>query len=91
MPKMPDIIPVTDLRQHAAAALKQVRATKEPLVITQRGRAAAVMLSVEAYERAERERHILRLLARSDREIRAGKGYALDDVMVEANRLLADT
>jgi len=88
---MPDIIPVTDLRQHAAAALKQVRATKEPLVITQRGRAAAVMLSVEAYERAERERHILRLLARSDREIRAGKGYALDDVMVEANRLLADT
>jgi len=49
------------------------------------------MLSVEAYERAERERHILRLLARSDREIRAGKGYALDDVMVEADRLLADT
>ena len=91
MPKMPDIVPVTDLRQHAAAALKRVRATKEPLVITQRGRAAAVMLSVEAYERAERERHILRLLARSDREIRAGKGYALDDVMVEANRLLADT
>jgi len=91
MPKMPDIIPVTDLRQHAAAALKRVRATKEPLVITQRGRAAAVMLSVEAYERAERERHILRLLARSDREIRAGKGYALDDVMVEADRLLADT
>jgi len=91
MPKMPDIIPVTDLRQDAAAALKRVRATKEPLVITQRGRAAAVMLSVEAYERAERERHILRLLARSDREIRAGKGYALDDVMVEANRLLADT
>ena len=91
MPKMPDIIPVTDLRQHAAAALKRVRATKEPLVITQRGRAAAVMLSVEAYERAERERHILRLLARSDREIRAGKGYALDDVVVEANRLLADT
>ncbi|PYM79368.1 MAG: prevent-host-death family protein [Candidatus Rokuibacteriota bacterium] len=91
MPKMPDIIPVTDLRQHAAAALKRVRATKESLVITQRGRAAAVMLSVEAYERAERERHILRLLARSDREIRAGKGYALDDVMVEADRLLADT
>jgi len=91
MPKMPDIGPGTDLRQDAAAALKRVRATKEPLVITQRGRAAAVMLSVEAYERAERERHILRLLARSDREIRAGKGYALDDVMVEADRLLADT
>jgi prevent-host-death family protein len=91
MPKMPDIIPVTDLRQDAAAALKRVRATKEPLVITQRGRAAAVMLSVEAYERAEHERQILRLLARGDREIRAGKGHGLNDVMAEADRLLADT
>src|SRR2546425_9746370 len=91
MPKMPDIIPVTDLRQDAAAALKRVRATKEPLVITQRGRAAAVMLSVEAYERAEHERQILRLLARGDREIRTGKGHGLDEVMAEAGRPLADT
>ena len=47
------------------------------------------MLSVEAYERAEHERQILRVLARGDREIRAGKGHRLDDVMAEADRLLA--
>jgi len=90
MPKMPDIIAVTDLRQDAAAALKRVRASKQPVVITQRGRAAAVMLSVEAYERAEHERQILRLLARGEREITAAKGYDLDDVLAEADRLLAD-
>jgi prevent-host-death family protein len=89
MPKMPDIIPVTDLRQDAAAALKRVRTTKQPLIITQRGRAAAVMISVEAYERAEHEREILRLLARGEREIRRGKGHDLDDVLAEADRLLA--
>ena len=49
MPTVPDIIPITDLRQDAAAALKRVRASTQPVVITQRGRAAAVMLSVEAY------------------------------------------
>ena len=91
MPRVPDILPVTDLRQDAAAALKRVRATKQPLVITQRGRAAAVMVSVEVYERAEHERHILRLLARGEREIRAGKGHDLDEVLAEADRLLADT
>ena len=90
MPKMPGIIPVTDLRQDAAAALKRVRTSKQPLVITQRGRAAAVMLSVEEYERAEHERQILRLLARGDREIAAGEGYDLDEVLAEADRLLAD-
>ena len=91
MPRVPDILPVTDLRQDAAAALKRVRATKQPLVITQRGRAAAVMVSVEVYERAEHERQILRLLARGEREIRAGKGHDLDEVLAEAERLLADT
>lgn len=91
MPKVPDIIPVTDLRQDAAAALKRVRATKQPLVITQRGRAVAVMVSVDAYERAEHERQILLLLARGEREIRTGKGHDLDEVLAEADRLLADT
>ena len=89
MPKVPDIIPVTDLRQDAAAALKRVRASNQPLVITQRGRAAAVMLSVEAYERAEHERHLLRLLARGEKEIAAGRGYDLDEVLDEADALLA--
>lgn len=90
MPRVPDMMPVTDLRQDAAAALERVRTTKQPLVITQRGRAAAVMISVEAYERAEHERQILRLLARGEREIRKGKGRDLDDVLAEADRLLAD-
>lgn len=89
MPKLSDIIPVTDLRQDAAAALKRVRESKQPLVITQRGRAAAVLLSVEAYEHAESERQILKLLARGEREIAAGKGHDLDAVLAEADRLLS--
>jgi len=90
MPRVPDIIPITDLRQDAAAALKRVRASKKPLVITQRGRAAAVMLSVEAYERSEHERQILRLLARGEREIARGKGHDLDQVLAEADDLLSE-
>jgi prevent-host-death family protein len=88
MARVPDIIPITDLRQHAAAALRRVRTSKRPVVITQRGRAAAVMLSVEAYERAEHEREILRLLARGEREIAAGAGHDLDSVLAEADALL---
>ena len=90
MGKVPDIIPVTDLRQDAAAALKRVRTSKQPLVITQRGRAAAIMLSVEEYERSEHEKQILRLLARGEKEIAAGKGYDLESVLAEADALLAE-
>jgi prevent-host-death family protein len=88
MPKVPDIMPVTDLRQDAAAALKRVRTSRQPLVITQRGRAAAVLLSIEAYETSEHERQLLHLLARGEKEIAANQGYDLDEVLKEADALL---
>ena len=88
MSKVPDIVPVTDLRQDAAAVLRRLRGSREPLVVTQRGRAAAIMLSPEAYERSRQEREALRLLARGEREISQGKGHSLDAVLREADDLL---
>lgn len=89
MPKLPDIVPITDLRQDAAAVLARVRKSTQPVVITQRGRAAAVLVSAETYERGESERQILRLLARGEREIARGKGHDLESVLAEADELLA--
>jgi len=91
MTKIPNIIPITDLRQDATSVIKRVAASKEPLVITQRGRAAAVMVSMEAYEHSQHELELLRLLARGEREIEAGKGYDLDAVLAEADSLLKET
>ena len=89
MAELPDIIPVRDLRQETAAVLKRVQSSGKPVVITQRGRTAAVMLSLDAYERNERERQVLRLLVRGEQEISAGIGHDLDDVLVEADEILA--
>ena len=89
MAKVPDMMPITDLRQDAAAALKRTRQSRQPVVITQRGRAAAVLVSIEAFQRAEQERQILHLLAKGEREIAAGRGFDLDDVLAEADEVLA--
>jgi len=89
MRRLVNIIPVSDLRQDAAKVLRRLRDSREPLVITQRGRAAAVMLSVEAYERSERDKELLQLLAKGVREIEAGQGHDLDSVLAEADALLA--
>jgi prevent-host-death family protein len=88
MAKAPKIVPISDLRQDAAAVLKRVRRSRAPVVITQRGRASAVLLSVDAYERSEEQRRILRALARGDREVRAGKGSTLDVILREADAIL---
>lgn len=86
--KLPEIIPVTDLRQDAAGILKKLKDSTGPLVVTQRGRAIAVIQSVGAYERAEHERQLLRQLAAGERDIAAGAGSSLDDVLKEADALL---
>jgi len=89
MGKLSNIIPVSDLRQDAAKILKQLKKSDDPLIITQRGRATAVIIGVDAYEKLEHEKEILRLLAKGDREIEAGEGYDLDSVLAEADSLLA--
>ncbi len=91
MAKIPNIVPITDLRQDATSIIKRVTASREPLVITQRGRAAAVMVSMETYEHSQHELELLRLLARGEKEIEAGKGYDLDAVLAEADSLLKET
>ena len=88
MGKLLDIIPVSDLRQDAAKILKQLKDSREPLIITQRGRAAAVMLSVEAFNRSEHDKELLRLLAKGEREIETGDGHDLEAVLAEADSLL---
>jgi len=87
--RVPVILPVSDLRQGAADVLGQLRRTRQPVFITQRGRAAAVLVSIESYERTERELEILKRIARGEKEVRSGKGHDLDDVMADAEALLS--
>jgi len=90
MAKVPKIVPVSDLRRDAAAVLKRLQSAEAPLVITQRGRATAVLVSLKAYEKSQDELELLRLLARGEKEIAQGKGYSLESVMKEAEFLLAE-
>ena len=88
MSRAPKIIPISDLRQKASDVVKGVSSSKEPVFITQRGRAAAVLIGMEAYEGSQREIEVLRLLAQGEREIEAGIGHELGDVLKEADRYL---
>ncbi len=88
MARTPKIIPISDLRQNASDVVKGLSTSREPVFITQRGRAAAVMVSMRVYEESQHELDILKLLARGEKEIEAGVGYELDEVLEEADRFL---
>ncbi|MDA0737787.1 MAG: type II toxin-antitoxin system Phd/YefM family antitoxin [Nitrospirae bacterium] len=88
MAKVPKLVPISDLRQDAAAVMNEVQKTEEPCFITQRGRATAVLLSLVAYERSQQEKELLHLLAAGEKEIAQDKGYSLGSVLREADALL---
>jgi prevent-host-death family protein len=87
MNKIPNLLPVSELRAGAAKAIKELNQSEKGFaVITQRGKAAAVLLSVGAYERtqkAESERLLLLRLLRGQREAEEGNGRDFDQVMIE--------
>jgi prevent-host-death family protein len=88
MSTIPRIIPISDLRQDAAGVIKRATENDEPVFITQRGRASAVLMSTRAYERDQRKLEILLMLVQGEREIAAGDVRDFDDVMAEAWALL---
>ncbi len=50
---MKNIIPITDLQRQAGQIISGLTENDEPIVITQRGRASAVIISAERYGEIE--------------------------------------
>ena len=89
---MDKIIPISDLQTHAKKYVDQVKETDQPVVITQRGRAAAVLVSVETYEGLVATRDEMSYpdwearLQRAKREAKQGKTISLDDYVARRAR-----
>jgi prevent-host-death family protein len=64
---------VTEFRANTSAVIDQMHSTKRPVVLTQHGRSAAVLLDVAVYEGLLDELELLRDLRVAEDQIAAGK------------------
>jgi prevent-host-death family protein len=76
-----DLIPITDLRQNSARIVKRLRSERRPVVILQRGRSAAVLESVEEYEKRLERLDLLEAIVRGMQASRAGDLVDNEEVM----------
>ena len=83
---MNTIIPVSDLQRQAAQILSDLNKSSEPVIITQRGRASAVMVSakryaeIEEYLQAFDDDELDTLIAEGEFDIAAGNTLTNDEV-----------
>lgn len=80
-----DIKPLSEFRANAASLVQQVRTTQRPLVLTQRGHSAAVVLDVGTYERMVEELALQRDVQTAEQQLDAGQGIDHDGARSKSN------
>ena len=78
-----DILPVSDFRANASSVIAQVTETGRPVVLTQRGRSAAVLLDVGVYQSMVDEIEALRDVIAARVELARGEGVAHEDATAQ--------
>ena len=69
-----DIRPLSEFRAGVASFVKQVRESRRPLVLTQRGRGVAVLLDAQQFESMQERLEILEDIYRAEEQLAAGEG-----------------
>ena len=79
-----DVIPVTELKNHTKEILARVMRTGDPMLVTQNGHSAVLIVDVEAYQAQQKKLFLLEQIARGEREILEGKGIPHAEVVKKA-------
>ena len=72
------IEPITVLKTKSAELVRRTRRSGEPIIITQNGRATAVLQDVETFDQQRRALVLLRFLAEGHRQLNQGRGVDAD-------------
>jgi len=78
-----DIQPLSAFRSNVTGFIKQVQTTHRPLVITNHGRSAAVLLDVLKYDELLEQLELLQDIHAAERQIESGKGICHEDALVQ--------
>ncbi len=81
-----DIRSITELKRDTSSILKQIHSTGRPVVLTVNGKAEAVILDAESYEKTVRAMNLLKLLIPAEEDIREGRYTEAVDFFEEFRR-----
>jgi len=83
--------PISFLKANATEVLAQLAEQRVPLVITQNGKAKAVLLDVASFEETQKMLGLLKILVLANQEVEAGKVKPVGDVVsrLRAKRAIA--
>lgn len=85
-----DIRPLSEFRSHVASFILQVREKHRPLLITHRGKSAAVLLDVAQYEELLDQLELLQDIQAGERQVDSGEGIGHSQAREQVLRRLKE-
>ena len=77
----PKLIPVTDVKRKATEIIEKLQREQEPLLITEHGREAAILMDVATYRMQERKIALLEGIIRGRQALAEGKVLSHEEVL----------
>jgi antitoxin YefM len=74
-----DVRPLSEFRANTAAFIRQIQQSRRPLLLTQHGRGAAVLLDVAEYERLLERAELLSDVRTAEAQLARGEGVAHEE------------
>jgi len=78
---LPQLVPVTDIKRKATEIIAGLQRDQEPLVITEHGREAAVLMDVTSYRMQERKLALLEGIIRGQQALADARVLSHDEVL----------
>jgi prevent-host-death family protein len=78
---LPKLIPVTDVKRKATEIIESLQREQEPLLITEHGREAAILMDVATYRLQERKIALLEGIVRGRQALAEGKVLSHEEVL----------
>ncbi|MBW1878956.1 MAG: type II toxin-antitoxin system Phd/YefM family antitoxin [Deltaproteobacteria bacterium] len=82
-------MPVNEFRSNIASYLRQVSESGRPVVITHRGRAAAVLVDPAVLDEIEEGREVVRKVMRGLEDTAAGRTVSSEDLFAELEEIIS--
>jgi prevent-host-death family protein len=85
-----DIVPLSDFKARASELLKKLAETGAPMVITQNGRAAGVLLSPAEFDALTERARFINAVAEGMDDLRSGRVVPHESMVAEVQRRYGD-
>ncbi len=83
---LPKLVPVTEIKRKATEIIEALQQEQAPLLITEHGREAAILMDVASYRMQERKIALLEGIIKGQKAFSEGRILTHEDVMARTKK-----